>query len=261
MKEALCKAFCDALTVWEVPVGLAVGTPFMRGGERLAFYVVYDRHDPSRARLEDDTLTITLLDAAGVDLFEGPRSVAFADMMEEAGVTFDEEEGVLHTPFMPLTALPSLAIGFAAFLLRVQDFMLLTRERVEETFKDDVIRAVKSRFEGRAAVIVNAPPQPDLKNYVADAVVQASRHPPLALYIGKSENKALEALVLHQATKIRREPCNVMLIVPTQRANKVKGKTKARMVEEFPVVPFIGNEAAALNEMERLALGEDARVH
>ena len=31
MKDAFCKAFCEALTVQEVPVGLAVGTPFMRG--------------------------------------------------------------------------------------------------------------------------------------------------------------------------------------------------------------------------------------
>jgi len=195
-----------------VPAGLAVSTPFERDGEKLSFYVVYDRSDASRGRLEDDTLTVTRLDAAGIDLFDGPRGAAFATLMEEAGVAFDEEEGVLHRPFMPMAALPSVALGFAAFLLRVQDFMLLAREHVERTFKGDVLKAVRVRFDGRARIVTNSCPLPELRNYVADVIIQPLTHPPLALYIGKTENKAPEALLLHQATQLHHVLCGVMLV-------------------------------------------------
>jgi hypothetical protein len=41
--ECRSKAFCDNLTVREVPAGTAVGTPFTSSdGDRIGFYVVPD---------------------------------------------------------------------------------------------------------------------------------------------------------------------------------------------------------------------------
>ena len=255
MKDALCKAFCEALTVQEVPVGLAIGTPFWRGADRLGFYIVYQDKARTHARFEDDTQTITLIEAAGVDLFSGPRETLFLAMMDEAGVSFNEDEGVLHTPYMPVTELPRLAFSFVAFLIKMQDFSLMTRERVEETFKADVIQAVQKRFEDRAAVKINAPPLPDYPDYLSDALILPSLHPPLALYIGRSETKALEALLLSTKAESVHQPCNVMVVIPNL-LTRVKGRTKKRMAQAFPVVPFIGHEVSVLDQMEQITLGE-----
>ena len=119
-----------------------------------------------------------------------------------------------------------------------------------------MIQAVERRFEGRATVKIGAAPLPDLRDYVADVVIVPHTHPPLALYIGRTETKALEALLLFTKASSVSARCNVMLVIPTQ-ATKVKGRTKSRMAtEEFPVVPFVGHEIAALNRMEKIAFGE-----
>ena len=87
MKDEICEAFCGAITVREVPVGLAVGTAF-RGedGDTIGFYVIRDPGNRDRIRIEDDGMTIPMLEASGVDISEGPRAEAFAGLLAEHGV-------------------------------------------------------------------------------------------------------------------------------------------------------------------------------
>lgn len=254
MKEALCRAFCDSLMVSEVPVGLAVATPFKRGADTLAFFVAFKPGRRDIARLEDDGLTVAFLQDVGVDPFDGHRGVALGELMEEFGVDFDERECVFHTPFAPTDEAPRMAMNFIGFLLRVQDFALFTREHVEVTFKADVFAAVSEHYEGRAAVVADEPAARDLKNYVADIVVRPENYPPLALYVGGSETKALEAIVFRQAIALQSITCGVMLVVQVGKPSRMKKRTVARVTGNVPIVVF-DRPREALARMDKEIFG------
>ena len=75
MKEELCTAFCNDITVTDVPVGLAVSTAFRRDdGDKVSFYVVSD--NGGKVHIEDDGATIPYLEEAGVDFETETRSRA-----------------------------------------------------------------------------------------------------------------------------------------------------------------------------------------
>ena len=264
MKDALCEAFCDSLTVREVPAGLAVGTSFRRAnGDAVGFYVVFDGKNRSRARIEDDGQTMPMLEAAGVDFSPGgPRATALAAALKQSRVQHDEDENLLHTDFMPNDRLPSAALEFVAFLIRVQEFVLLTRENVEETFKDDVIRAVRTHYADRATVLVGDEVRVALADARADVAVVPKQGLPLAVFIGTSEPKALEATLLWSdiRAKLERE-AKVMLVLDSPKPPRIREHTVARAMNRFSVVVFPGMERDALAAMDRTLYGEDSAVH
>lgn len=262
-KDTLCQAFCGDISIREVPVGLAVSTGFKReDGDAVGFYVVYDPDDASVARLEDDGLTVPYLDASGVDLGEGPRAEAFVSLMAEYGVELDESENVLQTSFLPVERLARESMRFVAFLLRMQDFLLVTREQVEETFRADVIRAISSRFSDRADIATDEILVPELKDYPADVVMRVDTHDPLALFIATSDNKALEALILWmQVHYVTHTACRVMMVLETAKPARIKERTLARAMNSFPVAVFRGQEEPSLDAIERQMFGDDRRVH
>lgn len=255
MKDLLCKAFCGAITVTEIPAGFSIGTGFRRGADPLGIFAMRKPFHSDLVRLEDDGQTVATLADEGVDIFEGARALMLAQLMQEFGVHYDEDEATFHTEFMPMPQAALAAQSFLSFLLRVQDFKFLTRARVEETFKADVVAALRDRFAERADIALNEAAAPELSDYVADVVIRPPHLPPLALYIGSSETKALEALVFVQAVEIRHLTCGVMLIVRTERPARIKGRTLARAAGNLPVVVFPGNVTQALVDVERAAFG------
>lgn len=258
MKEALCRAFCENLCVQEVPVGLAVGTSFRRSnGDAVGFYIVYEQGSRARARIEDDGLTIASLEAAGVNLTSGPRAEQFAALLRQSHIFQDEDESLLHTDFMSVERLPASALEFVAFLIRVQEFMHWTREAVEETFKDDVIRAVQVHYAGRAQVHLGAEIENILPGSPADAVIEPPTGTPLALFIGTSEPKALEATLLWSDVLANMVmPTKVILVVDSPKPRRIRDKTYARAIARFPVTVFPGMQTEALAAMDRSLFGE-----
>jgi hypothetical protein len=82
MKEELCRAFCNEITVRNVPVGLAISTAFRRSdGDAIGFYVVCNPMMSGLAHLEDDGQTRPYLEAAGVDFETHTRAKAFATIL------------------------------------------------------------------------------------------------------------------------------------------------------------------------------------
>ena len=250
MKELLCKAVCEAMAVTEIPSGFAINTGFKRGAEPLGIFAIRKPFHGELVRLEDDGLTVAALADEGVDIFDGFRAVMLGQLMQEFRVEYNEEEATFHTAFMPMDQVAMTMPAFLSFLLRVQDFKFLTRNRVEETFKADVVNALRDRFEGRADIALNEPATPELSDYVADVVIRPPHLPPLALYIGSSETKALEALVFAQEVEIKQLTCGVMLIVRTERPAKIKGRTLSRAAIKIPIVVFPGNVTQALQAVE-----------
>lgn len=264
MKEVLCEAFCDALTVREVPAGLAVGTGFRRAnGDAVGFYVVFEGKDRQRARVEDDGLTLPMLEAAGVDFSAGsPREMALSALLTQSRVTYDENESLFHTEFMPVGRLPMAALEFVAFLIRVQEFALLTRESVAETFKDDVIRAVREHYADKATVLVGQDVELALADARPDVAVVPKAGRPLAVFIGTSEPKALEATLLWSDIRAQMAPeAKVMLVLDEIKPPRLRPRTVARAMNRFPVVVFPGMERDVLAAMDRELYGEQGSLH
>jgi hypothetical protein len=258
MKEQICKAFCDAITVREVPAGLAIGTGFRsEDGDVLGFYVTHNPKDRNRLRIEDDGMTVPILDASGFDISDGPRAEAFSALLEEYGVHIDAHENILHTDYMEEAKIATASLGFAAFLLRVQDFVLASRENVEKTFRADVIKALNDRFSERATISVNEPVNEELRDYPADVVVRPRDADPLAIFIGTSENKALEAFVFWMHVKFRTSlNYKCMLILETAKPQSIKERTLARSINSFPVAIFSGERQSAMDATERQIYGD-----
>lgn len=256
MKEALCRAFCEALTVRKVRTGIAVGTPFRRGQDALTFFVMRVRDDPQeRVRLEDDGFTIPDLEMSGADLSAGTRARVFAELLTEHRVHYDEEDGVLHSEPMTEAQVAQAALSFVAFLLRMQDFRLLTEERVRETFRDDVLKAVTERFAGRASVFTNEAPVPALRDYRADILIRAAELAPLAVFIGTAETRALEAILLRQAMTLAEIAGHVMLVVQREKPPKINQRTINRAYQTVAVKVFPGYVRQTMDEMEAKLFG------
>jgi hypothetical protein len=261
MKDALCRAFCRGLVVREVPVGLAVGTPFRRrDGDRVAFFVVYDKRNPGFARLEDDGLVIPEIEASGIDLLTGRHAFAFQAMLFDAGVHFDADQGVLHTKYMPVDQIPEFSLSFISVLMRVQDLVPPARERSEETFREIVTQAVTGRFADRAIIRVRTPVYPEIWQTPADIVVAPKILQPLALFLGTSTDRTLEATVAQLKSKSGDvPPFKVMLVLPTESPSRVKVRTRALAGHEVPSVVFPGHEEEALDIMETMLFGQVRR--
>src|SRR5215468_73310 len=158
MKEELCRAFCNEISVKEVPVGLAVSTPFRRSdGDAISFYVVNNTTLPGIAHLEDDGETMPYLEACGVDFETQTRKKAFDALLNEYGAEYDENENIIRTPNLKEQDLPRAALGFVTLLLRLFDFLLLTQEHVESTFKEDATKRIKRTVGDRATILENVP--------------------------------------------------------------------------------------------------------
>jgi len=263
MKDSLCKAFCDNLIVREVPAGLSVGTSFRQSnGDSVGFYIVFDPGDPSLARIEDDGLTVSTLEMSGIDLSNGPRAEAFSALLRQSRVRHATQENLLHTDFMAVERLPMAALEFVAFLIRVQEFVLLTRENVEDTFKDDVIRAVREHFSGRASVYVDDETEESDPTTRADVVVAPPDVAPLALFIGTSEPKALEATLLYSDIKAKlARPAKVMLILKTAKPKLIRENTLTRAQNRFTVTVFPGQREDVLARMDHELWGYQESVH
>ena len=257
MKDELCKAFCGSLTVRDVPVGLAVGTGFRQpNGDAVGFYIVYETPQKIRARIEDDGQTVAALVASGVDVTAGPRAQIFSELLEDAAASYNEKDAIIHTNYMDLSKLPQASLAFVALLVRVQDLAIFSRERVEETFKDDVLEATRERFNGRAEILVDVAPTVDFAHFPADIVIKPSTGTPLAIFVGTSEPKALEAYILWMKVEmLGGNRSKVMLVLDTAKPPRIKERTLARVLTSFNLAVFPGQEIETMDAMERAVFG------
>src|SRR5579885_2224242 len=200
MKEEICRAFCNEVTVKDVPVGLAVSTPFRRSdGDAISFYVVKADTLAGVARLEDDGETIPYLEACGVDFETATRKKAFEELLKEYGAEFDESENVIRTANMREAELPRAALRFSALLLRIYDFLLLTQEHVESTFKEDAKKRIKEAIGSRAVIQEDTIVSPELAEVTPDLLIAANGRDPVAIFLTQSATRVQDAIFLQMA--------------------------------------------------------------
>jgi hypothetical protein len=256
VKEALCQAFCGDLKLTEVPVGFAVTTAFRRDdGDSVAFYIVRDKTRPGVFRIEDDGATIPLLESSGVDFSTETRTDAFSALLNAHGVEFDEDEMLLHTENVREADIPRAAMRFLSFMLRVNDFLLLTKDRVVSTFKEDAANRIMERLEGKATIDLDRAVSAQLSDTIPDMLIRANGRDPVAVFFGTSAQRVNDAVFLQmQAIYEVREAVQVIALL--EREDVIGHNLRRRAANRLAAVPiYRGDEPTAINRIEREALG------
>jgi hypothetical protein len=261
MKEELCRAFCDEISIREVPVGLAVSTPFRRSdGDAVSFYVVRNTTHHGVAHLEDDGQTIPYLEACGVDFDTQTRKRAFDALLKEHGAEYDENENVIRTSNMREQELSRAALGFVALLLRLFDFLLLTQEHVESTFKEDATKGIKEVVGGRAAIQESVPVSGKLTEVTPDLLVQAPDRTPVAIFLSQSATRVHEAIFLQMAALYEiKQPLSVVALLETEGTLSSHMHRRARN-RLSAVTSWEGDQDAAIRRIEREILGTEVAM-
>ncbi|MBR2121241.1 MAG: DUF1828 domain-containing protein [Afipia sp.] len=259
MKQKLCKAFCDDLSVQKVPAGLAVTTAFSGAdGDHIGFFVI--ETSKTKYRIEDDGVTLPYLEGSGLDFKSGTRGEALAELQSEYGVSIDDETQEFYIGNLLEDQIPAAALKFVAFSLRVRDFMLMTEFRVATTFREDAARLLSEAVNGRAAIEENVPITPKLSDFPADFVLRAPGRRPVGVFLGTSDNRVLEALFVQMRNQHEiHEECAIVALVEKPRTLSLRVRQQATNRLEF-LTEFRGDEVAAVERIAREAIGRGATL-
>lgn len=257
MKADLCRAFCDDILVAEVPAGLAVSTVFRRDdGDKVGFYVIPE--GPGRSRLEDDGATIPTLEGAGVDFETDTRRRALDSLLAGVGAFFDAADATIKTQPFDNSDLPARAFAFVGAMIRMNDFLLLTQEKVSSTFREDAADAIRHVIGDRAQIREGEAVNNRLSEVKPDMVVEASGRPPVAIFFGSSAGRVHDAIFLHQTAlfEVKQEISVVALL---EQDNSIPAELRRRATNRLSTVPvFRDDEEAAVSRIAREALGKVA---
>ena len=256
LKEQLCQAFCDTLTVSSVPAGLAIGTAYEGlGGDRIGIYVINE--GGGRFHVQDDGISVPMLESLGADLSNKMRREAFGDLLNTYGVVFDEESGELKTAAVSEAQVAPLVMRFLAFMLRLQDLALMAAERAASTFREDALRTIRTLVGNRAQLHENFVVHPSLAEFPADLGIVAEGHEPVALFWGINESKVYEALLLQAYAQSKLVGCSVVTILENE--SSVSLKMRQRAANHLDASPYYrGDELQACARALRPALGSFA---
>lgn len=259
MREQLCKAFCDEITVRELPSGLAVSTAFaFPDGDRIGFYV--RRGERGLYELQDSGLVYPTLEASGLDLRNKSRADALASLQDEYGVVLNLDEREFRLAEVEEEDLPASAMRFVSFLLRVGDLLLLAEDRVASTFRHDVERMLREQIGDGAIIRERAPISPRLADFPPDFLIEGSSEKPVALFLGTSDARVLEAVIVQMRAEHEEHiPVSILALLERERAitAAVRQQATNRLAGVFH---FRGDEAQVITRVAREA-GVSPVVH
>lgn len=262
MKEELCRAFCDDLSVRTLPGGgLAVSTTFMGPDkDRIGFYVIKNAATGLYC-IEDDGRTLPMLEASGVDFRSGTRGEALQELLEEYGVHLDDDSQEFRLEGLAEKQIPAGAMKFVAFSLRVRDFLLMTEFRVASTFRDDAAKMLREVIGERAVIGESEAISPALADFPADFVIRAPDRPPVGVFLGTSDGRVWNALWIQMRALYEvREPTSIVLLMERSRFTSAKVRQQAQN-RLAAVVEFRGDEVAAIERIAREATGQSTMIH
>jgi hypothetical protein len=204
-------------------------------------------------RFEDSGATLFELEGAGVDLSSTTRMDSLRELCAELGVTFDEANSQFYTDWVKTEEVGLAAIKFMSFMTRVQDMLLTIRTRVASTFKEDLIEAVRERFEQEASIAVNEAPVESLSYYVVDIIVRHKNGKTAAIFPATSEEKALGATLFAKELELRHIDNVVPFLVFEQAGGpKIGRDTQAKaMNSELQLATWDGGRMDVLDKIAR----------
>ncbi|MCZ4262887.1 MULTISPECIES: DUF1828 domain-containing protein [Limimaricola] len=225
-QKKICAAFCEGLSVREIPLGYAIKTPFSwLHGEPL---VVFGERSDGLVRMRDGGDTLALLEDVAGDLTTDTKMDAMRQLATEHGIAFDEENSLFLSDWTDEADLGSAAVRFMSFLNRIQDLAFLSRDRISNAFREELTEAIKERFGSQFHVGEREALSKDHKEYTADIIIRDAKIQ-AAVYAATSEVNVLEALLTEQVFRDDYEVKTVPVVVFEDfMQSKVKPKTRRR---------------------------------
>jgi hypothetical protein len=262
VKQDICRAFCDQIRIKEVPIGLAISTAFRRAdGDAIGFYAIRNSGEPGLVHLEDDGTTIPYLEAAGVDFDTQTREKAFRAMLAEYGAQYDDEEAIIRTPDIPEPEVARAALGFAALLLRLSDFLLLSQEHTASAFRDDAIKRIREAVGDRATVNEDEPLDERISEVKPDLTIRSPNRDPVAVFLAQSSQRVNDAIFVQMAALYEaHSPVSVIALLEAD--SSISAKLRQRASNRLSAVPIYRNdENQAVQRIVREAIGSGAMIH
>ena len=255
IEEALCRAFCDGITVSEVPAGLAVSTPFEdTSGERIGFYLTKDKGS-NLYRIEDDGELVPALMASGTNLLKGARGKLFQSLLEQGRIELDTQTGELRTPFLEESDVPAAAMRFVALLVRVASLSAVHPEIVSRTFREDALERIRSDLSATFEIAEGDKTNlaPTLAEFEPDVYLLAADKTPVAVFIAVSDQRISEAIIMQMAADYEAKvPCSVVALIDREGSKLTTQKMRRRARSRLKAAPdFYGEEAQAVARIAR----------
>ena len=251
-QKKICSAFCDALSIRDIPLGYAIKTPFSwLHGEPL---VIFGEKSDGMVRMRDGGDTLALLEDVAGDLTTDTKMDAMRQLASEHGIIFDEEKSLFLSDWTEEANLGGVAIRFMSFLNRIQDLALLSREIVTNAFREELYEAIKERFGMRFYVGEREALSTEHKEYTADIIIRNAKIQ-AAVYAATSEVNVLEALLTEQVFKEGHEVKTVPVVIFEDfMQNKVKSKTRRRVMNSsgIKIADWAGGADDVLAKIEQL---------
>ena len=260
MKELICSAFCNELEIHQFKDGYAVSAPYLDDyGDRLGFYILGSKSEGYK--IIDSGTIVPQIEASGATLDSPQRSNAINSMLKTYGAEFDKETRHLTINFISEKELARSCLNFVALLLRIQDLLLMTRERVANTFRDDVISDLTKKLNGRADIRIEEQVSPELSDVIPDMVMRASSRVPVALFIITSNSKINEAVILQMEAALEiKQDIKVVAII--EEDSSVTAKYRQRADNRLDAVPrYRSDEMAAINRVIKEVVGAGSTLH
>lgn len=246
--KQLCEAFCDGVSVVEIPTGFSVATAFDDGaGDRIAFYVIRDR-ESGKFRIEDDGSLVPTLTAMGSKVTEGQRSRVFNGILGSAGVAFDSESGELRTEWIDERDVPFAAMRFVTMLVRVAALWTMRADLVVSTFREDAVSRIKAELGAYASIVEREPVSASLSEFEPDLVVRAKDGIPVAVFVAVSDARLYEAIILRMAADHEsHERCSVVAVLDKDGSRMTSRRIRESAHNRLDALPiFYGSESAAV---------------
>lgn len=253
IQDDICEALCGGFAVRPLKMGYAIRAPFKWfTGDQLTFYA---RLEGGRVRFEDDAASYAELVGAGVDFSTDTRLGILTSLMAEHGVEFDELAMRFQTSWLSGGEAGEGSARFLGFMHRLQDLVFTTRDRVANTFRDDLFAALSARLGSSSDIEMDEPVADGFEDYVVDILVKHRSGKRLAIFTGTSEARALEAVLL--AKELELNPAeNVVPFLIYQETNtkRVSRKTQSRAINsDLKLGTWDGGMNDVLAKVERHA--------
>jgi hypothetical protein len=255
MKKLICTEFCNSLTVNPMATGYGISTAYTNSdGDAIGFYAIGPDNE-GNYRLIDGGSTVPLLEAMGATLETQTRRGLFDALLGEYGAAYDEANMEIVRAGVPEADLPGASLEFLALMLRVQDLAYLTQERVESSFRDDVVQALRAEIGDRAVIRESEPVSDVLSEEIPDVVIEAKGRPPVALFIVTSAAKLYQAIQLQMVAQYEAHvPLRVTAMLENETS--VTQALRQKADNRLDAVPrYAKAEKEAVHRIVREAIG------
>jgi len=212
-------------------------------------------------RLEDSGTLLADLEASGFNRRTAAREEALDSLLSEYGVKLDSDGGEFFIGDLNEQSVPSAAMRLVAFLMRARDLLLLAETRVSTTFREDVARMLAAEINTNALIEEKKPLFPNIAQFVPDFVIRAPSRYPVGVFLGTSDARVLEAvIVLMRAKHEYHVPCVIVAVIEREKNISSAVRQEASNILDA-VTYFRGRESEAIKRVVNEAIGEASAIH